>query len=386
MSSKPIYWDHNATAPLRRRVKERMLEAFELYEGNPNSSHTLGQASRAAIEKSRRTLAATFGCQPGEIIFAASATESNLIALWGLWMERTRIKPEHKKILVSPLEHSSVHENILFLSEKFGAEIVWMPLGSQGLLDLEKIEKLLKTDDFAFCTTIGAHNETGLIQPWTELAQLAKEAKVPCHVDLVQCVGRLPFNLHESQISTAALAFHKVGGPKGISMVYVRDRTKIESIIRGGSQEKKRRAGTENIAAIVGAEALAEDVRDLEKVFDQKVRTLRDRFEKELKKKIPEIMIVSEKSPRLPNTSYIIFPGTKSDALLMSLDFKGICVSSGSACSSGIVLPSRALLELGYSEAEAKAAVRFSLGAENSEEEIMEVVNAVQTSVLKLAA
>jgi cysteine desulfurase len=381
-----IYWDHNSTSPLRRRVKERMLEAFELYGANPNSSHSLGQTSRAAIEKARRTLAAKFGCLPSEIVFTASATESNMSALWGLWFERTRDQPMRRKILLSPLEHSSVSENILFLKEKFGAEPEIMPLNERGLIDLEKIESLLSKNDYAFCSLAAAHNETGGLQPWTELAGLCKEKGVPFHSDLVQCVARLPFQLHTDGLTTATLAFHKVGGPKGVAALFIREKAKIEPIIRGGSQEKKRRAGTENIAAIVGAEALVEDCRELEKTFLAHTQAIRDQFENEIQSRLSDISIVAHSNPRLPNTSYIVFRRVKSDALLMSLDMKGICVSSGSACSSGVILASRALMNLGYSEQEALSAIRFSLGAESSFEEIPAVVEAVESSYSKLAA
>lgn len=384
-NSQVIYWDHNATSPLRRRVKERMLEAFDLYGANPNSSHSLGQAARAAIERTRRTIASHFGCQPSEIIFTASATESNMLALWGLWFERQRQDPGLKKILMSPLEHSSVHENVLFLSEKFGAEVTYLPLQSNGLVDLAALEKKLKTESFAFCTSIGAHNETGALEPWQDVAHLCQEFGVPIHSDLVQCVGRTRFQLKSSHIAAATLSFHKIGGPKGLGILYVRDRIQLDSIMRGGSQEKKRRAGTENIPAILGAEAATEDCVDLEDTFEKKVRLVRDDFEKQIKSALPEVSIVAEGASRIPNTSYIVFRRPKSDVLLLSLDFKGICVSSGSACSSGMIVPSRALLHLGYSEEDAKTAVRFSLGPDNSSEEVPRVIESVVASVKKLA-
>jgi cysteine desulfurase len=209
---------------------------------------------------------------------------------------------------------------------------------------------------------------------------------IPFHTDLVQCVGRNHFQLNKQPVSTATLSFHKVGGPKGVGLLYIRPGTCLQSVLRGGGQERKRRAGTENVLAICGAEALVEECRSLEKIFEENIKPLRNQFESELKKVHPKISVVGERAERLPNTSFIIFPGMKSDRLLMSLDFKGICLSSGSACSSGLVIPSRSLLALGYSEADAMSAIRFSLGAETPREEIPQVVAAVQASVLKLAA
>ncbi len=380
-----IYWDHNATSPLRRRVKERMIEALELYQGNPNSSHALGQTARAAIEKARRTMAQALGAEAGDLVFAASATEANLMALWGLWFEQQKKYPERKAILLSPLEHSSVFENAYFLRDKFGAEIELMPLDSKGAIDLEKTNAILKTKRPLFCSMAAAHNESGILQSWNEVCEMAYEHQVPFHTDLVQCVGRMPIELRKSGADLATISFHKVGGPKGVALLYLKPGTQIESIIRGGSQEKKRRAGTENIVAILGAEAVAEDLPLLEKEFLSKIKNLRDEFERKLKAAIPSISIVGEKTERLPNTAYIVFSGIKSDRLLMSLDFKGLCVSSGAACSSGMILPSKALLALGYSEPDAMSAIRFSLGPDNSIEEVDKVLEAVQTSANKLA-
>ncbi|MBN8554464.1 MAG: cysteine desulfurase [Deltaproteobacteria bacterium] len=381
-----IYWDYNSTSPLRKRVKEKMASALDAQYANPNSSHSLGQSARHAIEKARRTLAKSMGCEPGELIFSASATESNLMALWGHWMLRSQQNPEFKKILASPIEHSSVHENLLCLQEKFGAQIVFTPLDKDGLVDLEKCEKLLSEGGYAFCTVMGAHNETGVIQPWQKLSEICKNAKVPYHSDLVQCFGRIPFKISESQISTGTISFHKAGGPKGVSVLYIRKGVQIEPVIRGGAQEKKRRAGTENILAIIGAEALAEEIEELNGVFSTSVKLARDRLEKEILASIPSAKIVGKNAPRIPNTSYIIFPGIKADAMVMNLDLQGACVGTGSACASGMVLPSRTLLQLGYSETDALGAIRFSFGPENLVEEVVRMTPLIQTAVSKLTS
>lgn len=380
-----IYWDHNATSPLRLKVKERILEALELYEGNPNSSHTLGQTARSAIEKARRTLADQWTALPSEIVFTASATESNLCAIWSLWIQGQA--RGRKRIAISPLEHHSVSENLRFLKEQWGAEVFELPFESSGVINLEEAEKFLRQNGpWAFCSSIAAHNETGILQPWRELGEICKSLQIPYHTDLVQYVGRLPFKLKSEPVDLATLSFHKVGGPRGVSCLYIKEGMKFEPLIRGGGQERKRRAGTENILAILGAEALVEELPYLQSQFQGPIRAMRDRFEEGLRGLSIKHRIVGAEVERLPNTSYIVFPSVRSDRLLMSLDFKGLCVSSGSACSSGLVTPSESLLKLGYSEADALSGIRFSLGADQAAEEVDEVLAFLRESVLKLAA
>jgi len=384
-----IYWDHNATSPLRPRVKEKMVEALELYHANPNSSHGLGQKARSVIEDSRRVLAEALGCEPIELVFTSTATEANWLALWGLWLARSQTNPRLKKILSSPIEHGSVFENLQFLAEKWGAEIVYTPLRKEEI-DLEAVEKILKKDSesFAFATVMGGHNESGIIPPWKEMAQLSQHFGIPFHSDLVQCFAKVPIDLKTSGVSTATIAFHKIGGPKGVGVLYIRKGTLCESIIRGGGQEKKRRAGTENLITIVGAKAAAEEKLSLEGIFGTRVENIRNEFESRLLRTVlPSATVVGKNVARLPNTSYIIFPlGMRSDAMLLHLDMRGVCVSSGSACSSGMVIPSRALLQLGYSEEQAISAIRFSLGPENTEEEMKFVLEQIDAAAKKMVA
>jgi cysteine desulfurase len=378
-----IYWDNNSTSPLRPKVREKMKEAIDRYFANPSAGHKLGQESRAALEGARRTLASAMNCKPGELIFTASATESNISALWGICCPKNS---KDKKILISPTEHASVHENALFVADRNCCKTDFMPVTSSGLIDLEKTEKMLNDGSWSLVSCIAANNETGIIQPWEKLATLCKKAGVPFHTDLVQYVGRLPINLNETDVSIATISFHKSGGPKGVGVLYIKEGVQIEPIIRGGSQERKLRSGTENIIPILGAAALAEEFSELNKTYEEKIRPLRDQFEKEMKATIDDIEIVGVEAPRIANTSYIIFNKFKSDALLMSLDLKDVYVSTGSACSSGMLTPSRNILALGYSKEQAISAIRFSLGPQTTADEVSKVVHAVQDAILKLAA
>jgi cysteine desulfurase len=381
-----IYWDHNSTSPLRPRVKERMIEAIESYHANASSAHTLGQKCRVAIENVRKNLADVLVVDPSEIVFTASATESNLMSLWGLWFSRSKANPKHKKILTSSIEHNSVYENIMFLKERFGAEVELLPVSKSGIVDLTVLEEKLKDPSIAFVSCIGAHNELGVIQPWEQMAEMCAARQIPFHVDLVQCLMRQPLNLSQSKVSLATLCFHKSGGPKGVGLLYWRSQLPLESVIRGGSQEKKRRAGTENIVAIMGAGALVEEASTLYSAYEKEIRPVRDFFETELLNRGIPAQIVGAAAKRLPNTSYVIFDGSKSDVTLMKLDMAGICASSGAACSSGMVIPSRALLNLGYSETEATSAVRFSLGQGNSKAEAEKVLETLQKSFSRKVA
>lgn len=381
-----IYWDHNATSPLRPRVKKRMAEALEFETANPNSSHTLGQTARNYIEQARRTIANAIGAKPQELVIGASATECNLMALYGLFLARNKANPQAKKIVASPIEHSSVHENIKILGDRLGAEIVFLKTDRNGIVDLNHLRDLVKDSSVALVSVMGAHNETGVLQPWLEISKICAEQKIPYHCDLVQYFGRFAFNLDQSGVATATVSFHKAGGPKGVSILYIRTGVQCESIICGGGQEKKRRAGTENLLAIMGAEAVCEETEELQKIHQTQIKELRDYFETELTKALPQIEIVGHAANRLCNTSFVVFRGVKSDALMMNLDINGCCVGTGSACGSGMLLPSRTLLALGYSKDDAVSAIRFSFGPSNTLDEVKAILPCIEKAVKKMAA
>lgn len=379
-----IYWDYNATAPLRPKVKQRMSEVLEKTWGNPSSSHFLGQEARALIEKSRREMAQYLGVQPTELIFTASATESNFLALWGMWKAGDSSK---SKILVGPTEHPSVMENIEKLQKDFKLQWGTLPLTEEGRIDLDETEKLLSSGEFRLCSLQGASNETGIRYSYEAVAKLCQKYEVPFHSDLVQVFGREDLHIGKlSGLKMATLSFHKSGGPRGVALLYLAHQTAWEPSLVGGSQEKKRRAGTENLLSIAGAAALIEELPELVSNYQNSVRKLRDQFEKELKAKRSSVTIVGENLERLPNTSFCLFPGCSSDVILMGLDVENICASAGSACSSGLSLPAKSLVRLGYSTEEAQRSVRFSMGDGSQQEEIPTVINAVEKILNRTAA
>lgn len=384
-----IYWDYNATAPLKESVKKKVKEALDLYPGNPSSTHCLGQESRAYIEKVRRKAASILKVDSSELLFTGSATETNLFSIRGHWLANKKrpASEQSNKILASRIEHPSVCSNIDFLAETESIEIVEIPRTPKGTVDLQKTKELLQNNKFWLCTLQGASNETGIIQPWHELAKLCCEFKTPFHSDMVQVFGRLPFDLKDSAISTATISFHKSGGIRASSLLFLNQKCNgwVPSLV-GGGQERKRWAGTENILSIASIEALLDELQEGIEAYQTRIRNIRDEFEKSLKTEIPEVEIVGEDTDRLPNTSFCIFKGVPSDAMLMALDVENICASAGSACSSGLALPSKVLSKLGYSETEARCAIRFSLGDSSTLDQIPEVIRVLKKTVKKMAA
>jgi len=383
-----IYWDYNATAPVRNSVKKRIQEAMDQYPGNPSSTHSLGQAARAYVERVRRKAAEKLGVQPGELIFTGSATETNLFAIRGYWLHNKKKGPKDFRpyVLASRIEHPSVCRNLDYLAENEGAKIMEMPRRPEGTVDLEGIEKLLKENKFWLCSLQGASNETGIIQPWAELAKLCQKYDVPMHSDMVQVFGRIPLSFKDRVLQSATISFHKSGGVRASSLLYLKQGAPWEPTLWGGAQEKKRWAGTENIISIASIDALIDEMEESIQTYQEKVSRVRDQFEKELQKQVPQVKIVGTDTTRLPNTSYCIFQGIASDAMLMNLDVHDICASAGSACSSGMALPSKTLQKLGYSEEDAKCAIRFSLGESSEELQIPKVLEVITSTIARLAA
>ncbi|TVQ80572.1 MAG: cysteine desulfurase [Bradymonadales bacterium] len=381
-----IYWDYNATAPLHPHIKEKVIEALHRYDGNPSSIHRPGQEARAYLETVRRRLAEKLGVLPTEVVFCGSATEANMLGLWGFWLTEKKKSKPRKKLVSSSIEHAAVTKNVEFLAENEGVESVELPLLPSGLADLEALEKILSGGDVFLCSLQGASNETGIVQDWQAVAALCARYETAFHSDMVQVFGRGPLSLKQEGLNSASLAFHKSGGLKAIGALYLKTGSDWESCICGGGQEKKRRAGTENLLGVASVDGLLDVLDQAVQEYQGRIREVRDHFESELKALSSQIKIVGEELTRLPNTSTCIFPGVASDALLMSLDVNNICASAGSACSSGMSMASPALLSLGYSEDEARSAIRFSLGESSEMSQVPKVIEVIQKTLRKFAA
>ena len=351
------YLDHNATTPVREEVADAMAATLRGCFGNPSSVHAEGAAARAEVERARARVAGLLACEPSEVIFTAGATEANNTVLGPLLRTWARGK---RHVVSSNAEHPSVEEPLAAL-EREGWRVTRVPVSRDGLLDPEQLRASIGPDT-ALVTLLWANNETGVVQPMTRLAMLARERGVRVHADATQCLGKLPVDLSAVALDALSLSAHKLGGPKGVGALVVRGDPSFEPLLRGGPQERRRRGGTENVPGIVGlgaAAALA--ARELTERSREYAR-LRDRLWDGISAKIPRVRRNGAEAALLCNTLNVEFDGVAGELLLQALDLEGIAVSTGAACASGRVEPSHVLLSMGRSARQARASLRFSVG------------------------
>jgi cysteine desulfurase len=354
---KRVYLDYNATAPLRPEAKAAMVEALDVV-GNPSSVHAEGRRARAVIEAARESVARLVGAKPSEIVFTSGASEANAWVMAQPWTT----------ILASSIEHDSV----LALARSAKANIVMLSAGQDGVVRVEEIAEHLLKRGIAGPSVVAlqmANNETGVIQPIAEVAEFARAYGVAIHSDAVQAAGRLPIDFTALGLDTMAISAHKFGGPKGVGALVIRDHLDLVPLLRGGGQERRRRAGTENIAAIAGFGAAAEAAQAELNGIDA-VQKLRGSLEAHIRRVSPQAVIVGETAPRLVNTISVALPGKLAETLVIRLDLAGIAVSAGSACSSGKVGASHVLEAMGLGPEIATSAIRISLGPATTKEEI----------------
>lgn len=376
-----IYLDHNATTPLDPRVLEAMLPYLREAWGNPSSPYRFGQQARAAVERARSRVAECLGCRADEVLFTGSGTEADNLALRGVLRAR-RARGRH--VVTSAIEHPAVLRTCAAL-EADGCRIDYVPVGRDGVVDLATVEGVLGPDT-VLLSVMHANNETGVLQPITELAALARSRGVLLHVDAVQTAGKLPGRLADLGADLVSLSAHKLHGPKGVGALYVRKGTPLDPLITGGEHERGLRAGTENVAGIVGlAEALALACAAAESEAIRQAE-LRDRLERDLLAAIPGARVNGAAAPRVPNTTNLAFPGVDGESVVVALDLRGICCSTGSACSTGDPEPSHVLLAMGLDPRDAQSSVRLSLGRETRDEDIATVLHALVEVVGQLRA
>ena len=351
---RAVYLDYNATAPMKPAVIAAVVEAMGRL-GNASSVHRFGRLARRAVEEARERVAALVGARPEQVVFTSSGTEANNLALHG--HERG-----HGRVIVSAIEHDSVRRAAPH------AEI--LPVGADGVVDLEALARLLSRDGKpALVSVLLANNETGVIQPVAEIARLARSHGCLVHCDAVQAAGKIPVDLGSLGVHLVSLSAHKIAGPQGAGALVVADGVEVEPMLRGGGQERGRRAGTEDVAALAGFGIAAELAR--EGLGDTASLTrLRDDLERRVLDLAPGVNIFGAEAPRVANTSCFTMPGVASETQVMALDLAGVAVSAGAACSSGKVQPSHVLRAMGASEAEAGGAIRVSLGWRTSAADI----------------
>jgi len=379
-----VYLDHAATTPVRPEVLEAMLpyltaQAF----GNPSSAHRFGRAARAGLEQARREVAHAVGAEPNQVIFTSGGTEADNLGIVGAALA-ARDRGGAMCAVVSAIEHKAILAAAHAVCHLGGREVL-LPVDREGRVDLDALDEALRLKP-AVVSVMWVNNEVGVVQPVAEIAGRCREAGVAYHTDAVQAFGKVPMNLATVACTLATISGHKIGAPKGIGALVVRDRHAVEAIIHGGGQQFGIRPGTENVPGIVGLGAAAALAAREQAAFAATVAALRDELERRLLAVVPDAVINAAHGRRAPHVTSVSIPGTDSEALLMHLDLAGIACSSGSACSTGAVEPSHVLTAMGVARELGVAALRFSFGKENTLEDVQATVAALPKIVEKVRA
>ncbi len=377
-SQPPIYFDNNATTPLSPEVLDAMLPFLREHWGNPSSIYGFGRQLTKPLDLAREKVAALINAEPREIIFTSGGTESNNSAL----QSALDTRPQRRHIVVTAVEHSATIKFCAHL-KNLGLEVTLVPVDVEGRLDLRVLEQSIRTET-AIASVMTANNETGVLFPINEIAAICRTKDVLFHTDAVQAPGKLKIDVRESGVDFLSLSAHKLYGPKGVGMLYVKRGVKYQPYVIGGGQEQGRRGGTENVAGIIGFGCAAELAMAQLSDANTRVRALRDKLEAGILKSIPGVTRNGSAAERLPNTSNLSFEGIEAEGILLLLDEQGICASSGSACTSGSLDPSHVLLAMGRDPAQARASVRFSLGIYNTEADVDFVLKQLPPIIAKL--
>ena len=374
-----VYLDNNATTKVDEEVVKAMIPYFSEYYGNPFSLHLFGNETGLAVTQARQTIADILKAKPNEIIFTASGSEADNLAIRGI---AKAYKHRGKHIITSTIEHPAVKNTFMDLMED-GFEITMIPVDENGVMIMDEFKKALR-EDTILVSVMHANNEVGSFQPIEEIAKITKERKIIFHVDAVQTMGKVEIYPEKMGIDLLSFSGHKFHAPKGIGVLYKRDGVRLARIITGGNQEGKRRPGTSNVPYIVGlAKALQMAVANMKEEWNRE-ETLRNYFEDEVSKRIPEIKINGKGAKRLPGTSSITFKYLEGESMLLNLSLKGIAVSSGSACSSDSLQPSHVLLAMGVPAEFAHGTLRFSLSKYTTKEEIDYTIESLVEIIGKL--
>lgn len=366
-----IYLDHNATTSVHPAVLEAMLPYFGAEFGNPSSAHHFGQRGRQAVEGARESVAALIGARNSEIVFTSGGTEADNAAIFGVVAHALRTKGKSAAVphvITTTIEHDAVLNTSRALETR-GVAVTYVPVSGDGIVSPDAIRAALRPET-ALISVMRANNEIGTLQPVEEIGAIAAEAGIVFHTDAVQAVGKVPVDVNRLGVDLLSLSAHKFHGPKGAGALFVRKGTKIDPLLYGGPNERGRRAGTENVAAIVGLGKAAELARGDLVEFAARVSELRDQLEQGLLVRIPGARVNGDPMRRVPNTSNLRLPGVESESLVIALDLAGLACSAGAACSSGAVDPSHVLTAIGLTAAEARASIRLSAGRANTREEI----------------
>jgi cysteine desulfurase len=376
VAMRRVYLDNNATTPVLPAVFEAMQTYFGEHFGNASSIHHHGQETRAAVERGRESVAALLGCKASEIVFTSGGTEADNLAIFGL-------TGPGQHVVSSTVEHHAVLNSCKHLAAS-GCEITYVPVDGRGLVDPDDVRRALRPNT-RLITIMMANNETGVLQAVEEIGKVAAQADVYFHTDAVQAAGKVPIDVTRIGCDLLSISGHKMNAPQGVGALYVRKGTSMRPMLFGGSHERSRRAGTENVPGIVALGKAAELAREALVRGDLETMSgMRDRLEKTILHEVEGTGVNCEGAPRVPNTSSIYFDCIDGEALVIGLDLKGLAVSTGAACSSGAIEPSHVLTAMGMPPERARGSLRFSLGKQNTAEDIEFALNLIPQTVTRL--
>jgi cysteine desulfurase len=380
MGNTMPYLDHAATTPMLPEAVQAMNAQF-VHTGNASSLHAAGRRARRVVEESRETLAGALGARPSEIVFTAGGTESDNLAVKGLFWARRAEDPRRTRVLVSPVEHHAVLDAVHWLEEHEGATLEWLPVDEYGRVHPEALREAVagRPEDIALATVMWANNEVGTVLPVRELAAVAHEFGIPIHADAVQAFGQVPVDFAGSGLDAMTVSGHKIGGPVGVgALVLGRDQNPVPQL-HGGGQERDVRSGTLDTPAIAAFAVAGRIAAERRERFAAETGALRDDLVRRILKAVPDAVLNGDPDPagRLPANAHFSFPGCEGDSLLLLLDARGIECSTGSACSAGVAQPSHVLLALGADSARARGSLRFSLGHTSTQEDVEAVAGAI---------
>ncbi|WP_081528959.1 cysteine desulfurase family protein [Mycolicibacterium vaccae] len=370
-SSQPVYLDHAATTPMRPVAVEAMTAAMATV-GNAASLHGSGRLARRRLEESRETMAHLLGARPSEVIFTAGGTESDNLAIKGIYWARRGASPQRRRIVTTPVEHHAVLDAVQWLVDHEDAEVTWLPVDRYGAVDPAELRTAVGDPaDVALISVMWANNEVGTVLPIPELAAAANEFEIPMHSDAVQVAGQLPVDFTASGLSAMSVTAHKFGGPTGVGALILRRETACVPLLHGGGQERDVRSGTQDVAGVMGMAAAARDAVETMDSAAERVRALRDRLIDGVLEAIDDVDVNgAPRAHRLPGNAHFTFRGCEGDSLLMLLDAKGIECSTGSACTAGVAQPSHVLTAMGADPASARGSLRLSLGHTSTDADV----------------
>jgi cysteine desulfurase len=372
------YLDHAATTPMLPEAAQAIAEAYGRV-GNASSLHASGRRARRTVEESRERLGAAIGARPSEIVFTAGGTESDNLAVKGIYWARREADPRRRRLLVSAVEHHAVMDAAEWLERHEGALVEWLPVDRAGRVHPESLRAALAAtgDEAALVTVMWANNEVGTVQPVRELAAVAREYGVPMHTDAVQAAGTLGIDFAASGVDALTLTGHKFGGPYGVGALVLSRDIACTPLLHGGGQERDIRSGTLDTPGVVGLSVAAEVTARTGPEVSARIAGLRDALVAGVRERVPDAVLNGDPAHRLPGNAHLSFPGCEGDSLLMLLDARGIECSTGSACSAGVARPSHVLLAMGAAEERARGSLRFSLGHSSTDADVAALLDAI---------